>query len=146
LVPVFLLGLIGLMMQSAGLTGTWIGLFMAVVVVALYSTVQLAFPAVALGEATSLDKAWQQGMNSLGQMVGINVVLLLIVGVPIVIIDYALGQLAVQLAGSIGISGVVVVVIIADIIFAPIYLIGMALLATAVCLVYRRLVPGSAVS
>jgi hypothetical protein len=146
LVPALLLGLIGLSLPGGSLTGTLVSLFLVLVVVALCSTVQLAFPAAAIGEPTNLDKAWQQGMHVLGPMVGINLVLALIVGIPIVIVDYALNQLAIQLYASLGMGGLILVVVIANIVFAPIYLIGMALFSTAVCLVYRRVVSATAVS
>jgi hypothetical protein len=146
IIPVFLLGIISLLLQAAGWTGTIVGLFLTLVVVGLYSTVQLVFPAAAVGEPTSLDTAWQQGMHILGSVVGANLILALVVALPMLLIDFVLGQLAFQLGQSAGIGGVVVVVIIAAIVFTPIYLIGLALLSTAACLVYRRVVPGAVVS
>jgi len=146
LVPVILLSIISGLLQGSAIASIIILLFLGLVVVGLYTTVQLVFPAAALGEPTGFDRAWQQGMNALGPMLGINVILALIFAIPFNLINYGLIELAGQMFVAMGESGVIVVLIIMAIIFTPMYFIGMALMATAVSLVYQRLGLGASAS
>lgn len=145
MVPVFLLLLIGLAMSSLGFASIIISFVLILGIVALYTMLQLVFPAAALGEPTGLEKVWKESIPVYAPMLGVNMITVGIIGVPMLIILYVLYLLTTSLAINLGTGGLIVAVFLANLIFTPLIFIAMALLATAVALVYRRVVPGSAV-
>ncbi len=146
LVPVFLLMLIGMLLQNSGFAGTFVGLILALGVVALYTAIQFVFPVTALGDSAKLDSTWKQIQPDYGPMFGVNAILAIVIAIPLLIVSYILGLIIVDLAVSAGMGGLIVGVVIADAIMTPIYLVAIAVMVTGLALVYRRVTGGPAIA
>jgi uncharacterized membrane protein YhaH (DUF805 family) len=97
------------------------------------------FPAAALGEPTGLEKVWKESVPIYAPMLGINMIVFNLAGIPILIVLYLLYVLTVAMTQSIGIGGAIIGLLLGNIIMTPLMFIALALMVTAVALVYRRL-------
>ncbi len=140
MVPVLVLLLIGLALSTiGGFASVIISYILILGIVALYTMLQLVFPAAALGDPTGLEKVWKESVPNYAPMLGINMIVFNVAGIPILIVLYLLYVLTVAMTQSIGIGGAIIGLLLGNIIMTPLMFIALALMVTAVALVYRRL-------